>query len=405
MPRAVPACILILALASGVAGQPVDAGLASDAARLDSYAATPDGRLIVAALMAERLNVHRNHLILLRRQTGRAYSALFVDQLSAAGKSAEEIRAALGELDDAVSRRLKSLQRSETAEGSPPTRAIGFLSTAVDRNAAATFYTAVPELGVETGRGSVVVGLPLYLNNLSSRTVSGLGDLYVQGQLAGRARGFDFAPTLAVAFPTGQSGRGLGAGKLTVDGSVAVERILARRLRPFLRAGVANYVFNNVAYQRPYISTGGAAHFSGGLTITLGGHVTLGAGGFSVEPFGDQNVTSREVMESGPPASPGGGQPPGYGMPPGMGHNSGHMPGGPSGTPQPGIPSFMQVSHATLPASDLRDRGANAWASVAITPVLSLQIAAARSVDFSLTTVHVGLGLNFGRLLFARGWR
>ena len=285
------------------------------------------------------------------------------------------------------------------------------LSTTVDRNSAATFYTASPEVGVEGSRGSLVVGLPLYLNDLASRKVSGVGDVYAQGQLLARVFGFDLGPTLTVGFPTGDSGRGLGAGKFTADGTVTVARILERRLRPFVSAGLANYVFNNVGYQRPYISTGGAAHFSGGLTVGLGRRINLGIGGFAVEPFGDQEMTSREVMQDASPP-PGGTQPPVTGMPPGVGHNpgtmpgEGHMPGGSNGMLQPGLPPFMQVSHATVQASDLRDRGVNAWTSIAIHSTLSLQINVARSLDFNLTTVRVGLGFNFGRLLFpsTRRW-
>jgi len=65
----------------------------------------------------------------------------------------------------------------------------------------------------------------------------------------------------------------------------------------------------------------------------------------------------------------------------------------------------MQMSHATVQASDLRDHGVNAWSSIAIHPAISIQIAVARSLDFSLTTVRVGLGFNFGRHVFPRAWR
>ena len=395
---------LVLALASIARAQPVEPRFAAEAARLDAYATTPDGRLIVAALMAGQLGVHRNHLILLRKQSGRVYSAIFADELRARGKSDDAILTALRELNNEIDRQLKSLARSPAEGGSPPLRGIGFLSTTVDRNSAATFYTAIPEVGVEGSRGSIVVGLPLYLNKLSGVAVSGIGDAYAQGQLLARVRGFDFSPTLTVGFPTGNSERGLGAGKVTVDGNVNVARTFERRLRPFVSAGLANYVFNNVGYQRPYISTGGAAHFSGGLAVGLGRRVNLSIGGFAVEPFGEQEMTSREVMQDASSALP-------SGMPPGVGHNPGtmpgmgHMPGASTGMLQPGLPPFMQVSHATLQASDLRDHGVNAWSSIAIHPAFSLQIGVARSLDFRLTTVRVGLGFNFGRHVFPRAWR
>lgn len=405
MRKAFQIAAVVLVLASAGRGQSVEPRFAAEAARLDSYASTPDGRLIVAALMAEQLGVHRNHLILLRKQSGRLYSAIFADELRARGKSENAILAALRELNNGVDRQLKSLARSPAGAGSAPLHGIGFLSTTVDRNSAATFYTAIPEVGVEGTRGSVVVGLPLYLSDLSGGAVSGIGDVYTQGQLLARVLGLDFSPTLTVGFPTGNSDRGLGAGKVTVDATATFARTFEGRLRPFASAGLANYVFNNVGYQRPYISTGGATHFSGGLTAGLGRRASLGAGGFAVEPFGQQEVMSRQVMLAPPPA-------PSSGMPPGMGHDpgmmppgTGQMPGASTGMLHPGLPAFMQVSHATVQAADLRDHGVNAWTSIAIHPTLSFQIHVARSLDFDLTTVRVGVGFNFGRFAFPRAWR
>ena len=404
MRRAFQVAILLLVPASIAGAQTADPRLAAEAARLDSYATTPDGRLIVAALMAEQLSVHWNHLVVLRKQSGHNYGTIFVDELRARGKSDDAILLALRELNKQIDRQLTFLARSPAKDGGPSLHGIGFLSMTVDRNSAAAFYTAIPEAGVEGSRGSVVVGLPLYLNSLNSGAVSGIGDVYVQGQLLVRVVGFDFSPTLTVGFPTGHSERGLGAGKVTIDGTATFARTFERRLRPFVSAGLANYVFNNVGYQRPYIATGGAAHFSGGLTVGLGRRVNLGIGGFAVEPFGEQEMTSREVAQDASPAPP-------SGMPPGMGHNPGtmpgmgHIPGGSTGMFPVGLPPFMQMSHATVQASDLRDHGVNAWSSIAIHPAISIQIAVARSLDFSLTTVRVGLGFNFGRHVFPRAWR
>ncbi len=395
MRRAIQVAFLILAPACLAGAPPAEPRFKAEAARLDSCATSPDGRLVVVALMAEQLNVHRNHLILVRKETGHAYSTIFADELRAKGKTNAAILTAMHELNGQIERRLKQVSRSRAEdEGSPSLHAVGILNMAVDHNSAATFYTATPEVGVEGRRGSFLVGIPLYLNDLKPRTVSGVGDVYAQGLLLTRAVGLDFNPTLTIGFPTGDSGRGLGAGKTTVDGTVTVARTFERRLRLFVSAGLANYIFNNVAYQRPYISTGGATHFSGGLAVGLGRRIDLGVGGFAVEPIGDQQVTSREVVQGASPA-------PVSGMTPGMGH----MPGGSNRVIRPGMPSFPQVNHATLRSSELRDHGVNGWASVAIAPALSLQFGVARSLDFDLTTVRVGLGFNFGRLLFPRAWR
>jgi len=63
-------------------------------------------------------------------------------------------------------------------------------------------------------------------------------------------------------------------------------------------------------------------------------------------------------------------------------------------------PFHMDGQSGEVPAEDLRDHGASAWATVALRPGLTLSLQAARSIPFELTTVSVGLGFDIGRLFF-----
>ena len=99
-----------------------------------------------------------------------------------------------------------------------------------------------------------------------------------------------------------------------------------------------------------------------------------------------------------------GNQRPGSGMP-GMGTPGfdGGMSGGTiSATPSSArhMPFLASAPGSNVPAEELRDHGAVAWASFTIRPGISLNFSVARSIPFELTTVGFGLGFDFARLLF-----
>lgn len=190
---------------------------------------------------------------------------------------------------------------------------------------------------------------------------------------------------------------------------------IARRYefaRPWLSARFTNSVFSNVGHpaaprasrgschQRPYVTDGNAAHFSGGLDLSAGRRVTLGFVGFALRPTGAQTVHSRTMQsnmisgDDGPvPGGPSSG-----GMTPG-GHT---IPGVGGGTIPAGVSmSFYDRAQQTvISADELRDYGASAWVSIRLHQGLSLNITTARSFPFHLTTVRVGMGIDVARLLF-----
>ncbi|MCL5742760.1 MAG: hypothetical protein M1541_02360, partial [Acidobacteria bacterium] len=65
--------------------------LDSEIRRIDSAAENPQNKMVVVAAEADQLKMHRNHLMLLRRQTGKSYGQIFVSTLKSAGQNDDVI--------------------------------------------------------------------------------------------------------------------------------------------------------------------------------------------------------------------------------------------------------------------------------------------------------------------------
>ncbi len=400
----IPAFLLVCLL-TPIPGAPQSTPLETGMRNIDRLAAVEDSRPAVVSAIAGALGVHRNHVVLLRKETGQPYGLLFVRELQK-----------LGVADDAIATRLHTLERDiqqriaqdRAGTGGPPAsgvRPVLSLNTGVDYNSAATFLWFNAEAGVDSAHASLVAGVPYYRDSSGGTAVSGVGDAYLLGSLFGRAARMDLAASLTVGMPSGDKDLGLGAGKVTADLSGTVAHAFGR-VRPFAGAGFANSIFN-FAYQRPYIADGNAAHFSGGADLRVAPQLSLGAGGFAVIPSGAQVVYSRIVTAQTPGAQTaviGKGGAPGSG---GSGYGSGNGSGGPpSSTPAKAPPHmpFLANAVSTPSAADLRDYGAKAWAAVSLGRGVSLHFSVARSVPFQLTTARAGLGLDLPRLLFPSRW-
>lgn len=373
----IAACLLVRLLAGA------GAELAAELARLDTQARDPDGKLVVAALVAEHLGVHRNHLVFERRQTGRSYSQILVSLLESQKVSEAEMLARVRQLNADI----------EETLGNAPAGAVPLLllSTAIDHNSTGTFYSLTPEVGIDAGPVALLAGVPLYRNGAASPAAAGIGDVYAAAYLRGSRGIVDLGASLTAGFPTGDRERGLGAGKTTVDGVGSLGFHFANA-RFFVNAGMTNSVFNNVGYQRPYITDGPAAHFSGGLEGRWAGRVTAGLGAFAVRPFGEQEVWSRVVTTQTAPVT---------------------LPGRPSPLPLPlpdprpgrtgplrerlrSLGLLETVQWIVTPGEDLQDHGPNAWVSFLVGPGVSLDVAVARSIPFHLTAVRAGLSFDVG---------
>lgn len=374
--------------------------LESEIRELDALAVDPEMKLFVVGAMADDLGVHRNHLFMLRRQTGRSFGNLYVSSLEDRRYQHDVILTRLRAIREEING--KSRQDAGAEFSTVP---ILFVGTSVDRNSVGTFFAVIPEVGIEFRHGYVTAGVPYYKSAGGQLSSAGPGDAHVTGSVYGTVRGVELAAALTVGAPTGDRLRGLGAGKTTLDATGTIGGRL-RSFRPFFTAGFANSVFNNVGYQRPYVSDGNAGHFAGGIEAAIGRRFRAGAGAFAVRPFGNQVVYSR-MNTASPPTGDGGTQPP-HEPEPGMGGSMPGMGGGMPSTGQKMPPSGPEIhvwergaSVAATP-DELRDHGANAWVSIALHPAVTMNAGIARSFPFGLTTARFGLGFNLSRVLFPR---
>jgi hypothetical protein len=401
---------LLACLLTPLPAAPQPTALQAGIQQIDSLAADADSRLAVVSAMADALGVHRNHLVLLRKETGQSYGLIFLQSLQKQGLDEEAIARRLQALEADIRQRIS---QERTGNGGAPAsgvRPVLSLNTGVDYSSAATFVWVNPEFGIAAKRASLVAGVPYYRDSSDGTAVTGVGDAYAMGSLYGRAARVDLGTSLLVGFPSGDKNLGLGAGKTTVDVSGTLSYAF-ERARPFVSAGFGNSVFN-FAYQRPYISDGNAAQLTGGIDFHTASHLAAGAAGFGVIPSGTQVVYSRIAVgqnSGSQTALPGsGGSSGSAGGSGGSGSGSGGAGkgGSPTSTPvdAPAHMPFLANSVSTLPASDLRDYGANAWASVTVARGVTLNFAVAHSVPFRITTARVSLGLDLPRLLFPSRW-
>ena len=379
-----------LIAAFSLCAQEPPAPLQTEMGKLDALAANPELKLVVVAAMADNLQIHRNHLLLLRKDTGQPFATIFVSQLRSRGLD-----------DDAILRTLRALRRKVERQlagdnalpGAPGLRPVLLLGSSVDHNSAGTIYSLTPEFGFDSSHIAAVVGIPYYRTFNPSVSSGGVGDVYASVFLRGRTAGFDLGSIVTAGAPTGDRNLGLGAGKATFDVTGTVARQL-KFARPWISAGFANSIFDNAGYQRPYVTDGNAAHFGGGVDFAIARKLNFGLGGFGLEPVGKQVVYSQ-TMQSGSQTGGGmmgGGM--GAGMGSGMG-NDGSVPMPPASS----TPFYDNAQQSVVDASQLRDYGPSLWLSVPLHPGFSLNTAVARSLPFHLTTVRVGIEIDVARLL------
>lgn len=354
--------LLLIVAGLAVAAADLDTALR----RIDAASGDAEGRLAVSTAIAGRLKIHRNRVALLRRQTGRSYSQILVATLRERGASEQEIEREVL----AVAEEVQSRGAEETAPRIGP---VLTLTTAFDRSSAAAYYSVVPEAGIETPHAGLVFGAPLYRVTAGGTASQGIGDVYTAGYVRGKAAGLELGANLSVGFPTGDVALGLGAGKTSVDGRFTAARNFERG-RVFASAGGSNFLFNNFIYQRPYISDGPAAHFSGGGEVYPARRLAIGVAAFAAQPSGTQTVATAPAPEPWqPPKSRGRG-----------------VPSRPTESPAPsGAAALVET-----PAADLADRGINGWATVALSRQVWLEFGVARSFPFELTTARIGLVFN-----------
>lgn len=345
-------------------------------AEINALAADPETKFQLLNLIASDLGTHRNRLVLLKKQTGRSFADIYSDELRKRGLTETEIDRRL----QMVARRAeKEAGRSRGLEAARP---IAYLGSSMDHSSIGTVVTLNPEVGLELRSFGLVAGLPVYRVSSPQRRSTGIGDAYVSAFLKRPARQYEAATGFTLGVPTGSKEQGLGAGRVSVDVNGTVRRHF-ESLHPFFGVGYTNSTFNNVGYQRPFISNGNAFYSSAGLDYRIGRRLTAGVGGFGLLATGTQTVISQmSNMQS--MSVPGAG----LGGVPGMSGMPGH----------PGMGAGMPVGHhttiATVAGRDASDYGPSGWTSWSPHADVTLSLRFAYSAPNRLTTVRLGVGFD-----------
>ncbi len=364
-------CLAFVSLTFVLTGQAWD-----PRAEINALTADPETKFGVLNLIGSDLGTHRNRLVLLRKETGLSFADIYSEELRKRGLTETEIARRL----QMVARRAE--KEAGRARGLEAARPIAYLGSSMDHNSIGTVVTLNPEVGLDLRSFGLVAGLPVYRVSSPQRRSTGIGDAYVSAFLRRPARQYEVATGFTLGVPTGSKEKGLGAGRVSVDLNGTVRRHF-ESLRPFFGVGYTNSTFNNVGYQRPFISNGNAFYSSAGLDYRIGRRLTAGVGGFGLLAVGTQTVISQmsNMLSMSAPGA-------GLGGVPGMSGMPGH----------PGMGAGMPVGHhttiATVAGRDASDYGPSGWTSWSPHADVTLSLRFAYSAPNRLTTVRLGVGFD-----------
>jgi hypothetical protein len=216
---------------------------------------------------------------------------------------------------------------------------------------------------------SASVGLPLYFargasttDNAAVPTSTGMGNAYLGFGFSHPGGAVNYSSSLMISVPTGDRGKGLSTGRVTVDWSNDFDRSFST-VTPFASIGIANTVSDTSFFIRPFSSNGLVGHAEGGASIEVAPKLTLEGSVYVVRASGDQRIVSRIVK--GGPAAP---------SPPGKGKGA-----------------FKTGGNAIVDASDADDRGFSASLAVQANSALDLLAGYSRSSAYEINSLFFGI--------------
>jgi hypothetical protein len=226
-------------------------------------------------------------------------------------------------------------------------------------------------------------GVPLYFaggsttsttGTKTSYSSSGMGAPHAAMQLTFNNPSVNYATSLTVYLPAGDTRDGISTGRTSFDWNNRFDHT-THRLTPFLEAGAGNTVVDSRQFIRPYSSHGYNAHALLGLGVALTDKIIVGVSGYEIAPWGTQTIYSRSMAHQDTTTT------------------------APAGSKVPNN-RFFAMNGVTSGASEIaRDGGFSAWMDVKPSATVGLELAYTRSVEFSLDTLSFSLRLNLVRLL------
>ena len=221
----------------------------------------------------------------------------------------------------------------------------------------------------------LMAGIPVYFvrdsssvtGSGSSSTNNGIGDFYLGPEFWASNDVVNYASSVIVTAPTGDTSRGLSTGRATVDWNNHFDHQFDR-LRPFGEAGIGNTI-PNIGFARPFTTLGFVSHLEGGASYKLNDIFSVGASAYGILPAGQQKVFSKLFRK-------------GAG---GKAFSHGRV--------------FDLASETTGPASLTREGGFSTWVGASPTRLVDMELGYTRSVTYDLNTVYFEVGLDVARMI------
>ncbi len=238
-------------------------------------------------------------------------------------------------------------------------------------------YNFSHHFGVDLGVPYYFVGTPSSIKQKKPSAVSGngLGAFGANLKWSFPGKAFNYASTIHLGAPTGDTKKGLSTGHATWNWSNHIEHGWGN-FTPFIDGGAGNTISDTRFFHRPFTSFGYNASFEAGTGVDAG-PFSLTASAYDIAPGGTQTVHSRVFRcSSGEKCAASG--------------KSKNRKG------------YKSASVQTGDANLTRDNGFNAGVEVKLRPYLDLEVDYSRSVLLQLNSFSFGIGVDIGSLLRSR---
>ncbi|MEN6532632.1 MAG: hypothetical protein ABFD89_03155 [Bryobacteraceae bacterium] len=235
-------------------------------------------------------------------------------------------------------------------------------------------------------------GVPFYLvrssvtlDETTSQSSSGIGNAYLNLNLAADTSLLRYWSVASVTAPTGDKSKGFSTGRVTFDWTHGIAKDIGR-VTPFVSVGVANAITDSPFWIRPFSALGVNVHAEGGGLVRLGGPISVGASAYTIQPTGEQKVYSKVVHGQA-----------------GQGAGASNGQGGAAAAPGLNKRRVFETSAVSTGESSLtRDNGFSAWLTARLTQNVTFTAIYSRSRTYALDTFSVGFGLDIGSLIKTR---
>ena len=235
-------------------------------------------------------------------------------------------------------------------------------------------YNFSRHFGVGLGVPYYFVGTPSAVKGKNPTAVSGngIGNFGLDLKWLYPAKTMNYASTVHLAAPTGDTKKGLSNGHATWNWTNHLEHGWGN-FTPFIDAGAGNTIPDTRYLHRPYMTFGYNAQFAAGTEVDAG-PISLSASAYDIAPWGNQTLYSRVFRCNSATKC------------------------APNGTTTD-RKNYLNSNVSTGTASLARDNGFNASAEFKPVKSLDFEVDYSRSIPLRLNTFSFGIALDLGAVL------